>query len=52
MDHPRPILKDVAAFLKEEYKLEVSVETIERELEEYASLTCTGWSGRRKSGQR
>ena len=35
MDHPRSTLKDVAAFLKEEYKLEVSVKTIERELEEY-----------------
>jgi len=48
MDHPRSTLKDVAAFLKEEYKLEVSVKTIERELEEYASQTCTSWSGRRK----
>jgi len=35
VDHPRSTLKDVAAFLKEEYKLEVSVKTIERELEEY-----------------
>ena len=35
MDHPRSTLEDVAAFLKEEYKLEVSVKTIERELEEY-----------------
>jgi len=33
--HPRSTLKDVAAFLKDEYKLEVSVKTIERELEEY-----------------
>ena len=49
VDHPRSTLKDVAAFLKEEYKLEVSVKTIERELEEYASQTCTGWSGRKKS---
>jgi len=48
MDHPRSTLKDVAAFLKEEYKLEVSVKTIERELEEYASQTCTSWSGGRK----
>ena len=39
VDHPRSTLKDVAAFLKEEYKLEVSVKTIERELEEYASQT-------------
>ena len=37
MDHPRSTLKDVAAFLKEEYKLEVSVKTIDRKLEEYAS---------------
>jgi len=50
MDHPRSTLKDVARYLKEEYKLEVSVKTIERELEEYASQTCTSWSGRRKSG--
>ena len=35
VDHPRSILKDVARYLKEEYKLEVSVKTIERELEEY-----------------
>jgi len=35
MDHPRSILKDVARYLKEEYKLKVSVKTIERELEEY-----------------
>ena len=35
MDHPRSTLKDVAAFLKGEYKLEVSAKTIERELEEY-----------------
>ncbi|HIC92381.1 MAG TPA: hypothetical protein EYP21_10060 [Syntrophaceae bacterium] len=35
MDHPRSKLKDVARYLKEEYKLEVSVKTIERELEEY-----------------
>jgi len=49
MDHPRSTLKDVAQYLKEEYKLEVSVKTIERELEEYASQTCTSWSGRRKS---
>ncbi|RJS81746.1 hypothetical protein CW713_05960, partial [Methanophagales archaeon] len=34
-DHPRSTLKDVARYLKEEYKLEVSVKTIERELEEY-----------------
>ena len=32
-------------------KLEVSVKTIERELEEYASQTCTGRSGRRKSNR-
>ncbi|RJS81031.1 helix-turn-helix domain-containing protein [Methanophagales archaeon] len=51
MDHPRSTLKDVAQYLEEEYKLEVSVKTIERELEEYASQTCTSWSGRRKSGQ-
>jgi len=51
VDHPRSTLKDVAQYLKEEYKLEVSVKTIERELEEYASQTCTSWSGRRKSGQ-
>jgi len=51
VDHPRSTLEDVAAFLKEEYKLEVSVKTIERELEEYASQTCTSWSGRRKSDQ-
>jgi len=49
VDHPRSTLKDVAAFFKEEYKLEVSVKTIERELKEYASQTCTSWSGRRKS---
>ena len=48
MDHSRSTLKDVARYLKEEYKLEVSVKTIERELEEYASQTCTSWSGRRK----
>ena len=35
MDHPRSTLKDVAQYLKEEYKLEVSVKTIERELEAY-----------------
>jgi transposase len=35
MDHPRSTLNDVARYLKEEYKLEVSVKTIERELEEY-----------------
>lgn len=35
MDHPRSTLKDVARYLKEEYKLEVPVKTIERELEEY-----------------
>jgi len=35
MDHPRSTLKDVARYLKEEYKLEVSVKTLERELEEY-----------------
>jgi len=35
MDHPRSTLKDAARYLKEEYKLEVSVKTIERELEEY-----------------
>jgi|GEM_PF-2188977 len=35
IDHPRSTLKDVAVFLKEEYRLEVSVKTIERELEEY-----------------
>jgi len=35
MDHPRSTLKDVARHLKEEYKLGVSVKTIERELEEY-----------------
>jgi len=34
VDHPRSTLKDVAQYLKEEYKLEVSVKTIERELEE------------------
>ena len=51
VDHPRSTLKDVAAFLREEYKLEVSVKMIERELEEYASQTCTSWSGRRKSGR-
>jgi len=50
-DHPRSTFKDVARYLKEEYKLEVSVKTIECELEEYASQTCTSWSGRRKSGQ-
>jgi len=33
VDHPRLTLKDVAAFLKEEHKLEVSVKTIECELE-------------------
>ena len=33
MDHPRSTLKDMAQYLKEEYKLEVSVKTIERELE-------------------
>jgi len=33
VDHPRSTLEDIAAFLKEEYKLEVSVKTIERELE-------------------
>ena len=33
VDHPHSTLKDVAAFLKEEYKLEVSVKTIERESE-------------------
>jgi len=36
-DHPRSTFKDVARYLKEEYKLEVSVKTIECELEEYAS---------------
>ena len=51
VDHPRSTPKDVAQYLKEEYKLKVSVKTIERELEEYASRTCTSWSGRRKSGQ-
>ncbi len=35
MDHPRSTLEDVARYLKEEYKLEVSVKTVERELEEY-----------------
>jgi len=35
MDHPRSTLKGVAWYLKEEYKLEVSVKTLERELEEY-----------------
>ena len=35
IDHPRSTLKDVVRYLKEEYKLEVSVKTIERELEEY-----------------
>jgi len=35
MDHPRSTLNDVARYLKEEYKLEVSAKTIERELEEY-----------------
>jgi len=35
MDHPRSTLKDVARYPKEEYKLEVSAKTIERELEEY-----------------
>jgi len=33
VDHPRSTFKDVARDLKEEYKLEVSVKTIERELE-------------------
>ena len=47
-DYPRSTLKDVAQYLKEEYKLEVSVNTIERELEEYASRTCTSWSGKRR----
>jgi len=48
MNHaPRSTLKDVARYLKEE--LEVSVKTIERESEEYASQTCTSWSGRRRS---
>jgi len=51
VDHPHSTLKDVAQYLKEEYKLEVSVKTIERELGEYASRTCTSWSGRRKSDQ-
>ena len=51
VDHPRSTLKDVAQYLKGEYKLEVSVKTIERELEEYASRTCTSWSGRKKSDQ-
>ena len=36
-DHPRSTFKDVVRYLKEEYKLEVSVKTIECELEEYAS---------------
>ena len=49
VDHPRFTFKDVAQYLKGEYKLGVSVKTIERELEEYASRTCTSWSGRRKS---
>ena len=35
MDHPRSTLKDVARCLREECKLEVSVKTIEHELEEY-----------------
>jgi transposase len=35
MDHPRSTLKDVVAYLKEEFKLDVSVKTIERELEEH-----------------
>ena len=35
VDHPRSTLKDAAAYLKDEYKLEVSVKTIERELEEH-----------------
>ena len=34
VDHPRSTLKDVAQYLKGVYKLEVSVKTIERELEE------------------
>ena len=35
VDHPRSTLQDVAAYLKDKYKLEVSVKTIERELEDY-----------------
>lgn len=35
VDHPRSTLQDVATYLKDGYKLEVSVKTIERELEEY-----------------
>ena len=35
VDHPRSTLQDVSTYLKDEYKLEVSVKTIERELEEY-----------------
>jgi len=35
VDHPRSTLKNVARYLKEEYELELSVKTIERELEEY-----------------
>ena len=35
VDHPRSTLQNVATYLKDEYKLEVSVKTIERELEEY-----------------
>jgi len=33
VDHPRSTLKDVVRYLREEYKLGVSVKTIERELE-------------------
>jgi len=39
MAHPRSTLKDVARYLKGGYKLEVSVKTIERELEEYDPLS-------------
>jgi hypothetical protein len=35
IDHPRSTLKDVVAYLKGKYKLDVSVKTIERELEEH-----------------
>ena len=35
VDHPRSTLKDVAAFLKEEYKLEVSVKTFAQRKDVY-----------------
>lgn len=35
VDHSLSTLQDVAAYLKDKYKLEVSVKTIERELEDY-----------------